>query len=1042
MTPAKRSLKYLFTLVCFAIPVDSWAQSYTLTTFAGADRLGDGRQATTVPLRDPYGAAQDAEGNIYISDRDDHRIRKVSPAGVISTIAGTGRPGFGGDGGPATAAFLNTPTVVQLDNRGSLFFVDYNNALIRKINLATGIITTVAGDRTIAYGGENVQATRSGLAPTDVAVDSDGNLYIADAFNHRVRKVNAADGTIQTIAGIGNPGFAGDRGSALTSALNFPWGVGLDAQKNVYIADYSNARVRKITVATGIITTIAGTGVANISGNGGQATVAAILFPHGVAIEANGDILIAGDYDVRRITLTTGVIRNVAPFFSDFGFAGDGGPADAALWSTVNGVTVAPNRDILVADTTNYRIRRIRSGIVTTVAGVGVLNDVPASQAFLSNPGGMAFSTTGGLMFADASFNQIRSVEAGRVTKVFGDGYATSALTRVSGPQGVARDRFGNIYIADTFNDRILRVFPNGAANVFAGGRGRGFNGNFGNATSLALALPQTVLVDADGAVYIADYGNCRVRRVVESLMNTIAGGTCSYSGDGGPATAAGLIPWDIALDGRGGLVIATGSNHRIRRMDLTTGIITTIAGIGTNGHSGDGGPATLAQVSDPRGVTVDSAGRIFFTEYGTSQVRVIDTNGVIRTIAGAGPFISNAESGPALAVAFDPVRILAAPDGSLYVSDQYNDRIRRLVLAVPTALQVTQGAGASGPAGAKIPVQVKVVDASGVAMANQTVRFQVTSGTAQLSSISTVTTAAGIAQIEVTLGNTLGPVVVTASTDGLPPVTINLTITAPPIPVPQLDEAAVIGAGLSAPPVRALSTGGIMSAFGKNFGVGAAFRKVGTADLVNGKVPTNFAGICIDIAGSRAPVFGASDTQINFQVPAGLSGSVPVKVLTGCGTAAEKATNAISVAVQAASPEFFYFAFATDGKNPVAATDTVTGALLASASLFPGSGIRAAKPGSFVTVYATGFGDTDPSFTPGDFPAGIGRAKGTLRVLLGGTPLQAANILYAGVTPGSPGLYQLNIQLPENAASGDLSLVIEIGGIQSPTGAFLTVAP
>ncbi len=1038
MAPNKRTLKYLFTLFCVAIPVNSWAQSYTLTTFAGADHFGDGKQATAVPLRDPYAAVQDAAGNIYITDRDDQRIRKVSPTGVISTFAGTGRPGFNGDGGPAIAAALRSPSSLVLDTAGNLFFVDYSNFRVRRINLTTGIITTVAGDGTLGYGGENVQATRSGMTPTDVAVDADGNVYIADAFNHRVRRVNTGLGTIQTIAGIGNPGFSGDGASALTAALNFPWGVGLDAQKNVYIADYSNSRVRKVTVATGIITTIAGTGVADIRGNGGLATSAAILYPHGVVIEGNGNILIAGDYDVRRITLATGIIRNVAPYFSDFGFAGDGGGADVAIWSTVNGVSVAQNGDILVADTTNYRIRRIRSGIVTTVAGIGLVNDVAASQAFLSNPGGMAFSATGGLMFADTSFNQVRSVEAGRVGKIFGDGYATSSLARVSGPQGVARDRLGNTYIADSLNDRILRIFPNGAANVFAGGRGRGFNGNFGTATTLALALPQAVIVDADGAVYIADYGNCRVRRVVEGLMNTIAGGSCTYSGDNGQAASAGLIPWDIVLDGRGGLVIATGSNHRIRRRDLTTGIITTIAGIGTAGHSGDGGPATQAQVGDPRGVTVDSAGRIFFTEYLTAQVRMIDTNGVIRTIAGTGAFISSAESGPAASVAFDPVRILAAADGSLYVSDQYNDRIRKLTVAVPTALQVTQGAGASGPAGSKIPVQVKVVDASGVAIANQTVRFQVTSGTAQLSSVSTVTTAAGIAQIEVTLGSTLGPVVITASTDGLPSVTINLTITAPTGSLPQLSEAAVVGAGLSVPSVRALSTGGIMSAFGQNFGVGATFRKVGAADLVNGKVPTN----CVDIAGSRAPVFGASDTQINFQVPAGLSGNVPVKVLTGCATATETATNAISVPVQAASPEFFYFAFATTGKNPVAATDTITGALLASPTLFPGSGIGAAKPGSFVTVYATGFGDTDPSFTPGDFPAGIGRAKGTVRVLLDGAPLPAANILYAGVTPNSPGLYQLNIQLPANAATGDLSLVIEIGGIQSPAGGFLTVAP
>jgi len=251
-----------------------------------------------------------------------------------------------------------------------------------------------------------------------------------------------------------------------------------------------------------------------------------------------------------------------------------------------------------------------------------------------------------------------------------------------------------------------------------------------------------------------------------------------------------------------------------------------------------------------------------------------------------------------------------------------------------------------------------------------------------------------------------------------------------------------VVGAGLSTPAVRALSAGGIMTAFGKNFGVGATFRKVGEADLVAGKVPTNFAGICIDVAGTKAPVFGASDTQVNFQAPAGLSGNVAIKVLVGCGTASEKATNAVSVPVQSATPEFFYFAAGANGRNPIAATDTITNALRASPTLFPGSGITAAKAGSYVTVYATGFGDTDPSYVPGAFPAGAGNAKGPIRVLLGEQELPAANILYAGVTPNSPGLYQLNLLLPTNTASGDLTLVIEIGGIQSPAGAFLTIAP
>jgi len=354
----------------------------------------------------------------------------------------------------------------------------------------------------------------------------------------------------------------------------------------------------------------------------------------------------------------------------------------------------------------------------------------------------------------------------------------------------------------------------------------------------------------------------------------------------------------------------------------------------------------------------------------------------------------------------------------------------------------VLQGAGASGEAGAKITLQVRVTEASGISVANIPVRFQVATGVAQLSSSSTVTTSAGIAQIQVTLGNALGPVTVTVSSDGVPSVPVSMQIVVPAVPVPQLDDAAVVGAGLSVPAVRALSTGGIMTAFGRNFGVGATFRKVGSSDLVNGKVPTNFAGVCIDVAGVRAPVFGASDTQVNFQAPAGLSGNVGVKVIVGCGTADEKSTAAVTVAAQTASPEFFYFAASSNGKNPVAATDTISGALRASPTLFPGSGISAAKPGSYVTIYATGFGDTDPSYAPGDFPSGIGRAKGVVRILLNGQVLPGDNVLYAGVTPNSPGLYQLNLLLPTTTSPGDLTLVIEIGGIQSPAGAYLTVAP
>jgi len=259
--------------------------------------------------------------------------------------------------------------------------------------------------------------------------------------------------------------------------------------------------------------------------------------------------------------------------------------------------------------------------------------------------------------------------------------------------------------------------------------------------------------------------------------------------------------------------------------------------------------------------------------------------------------------------------------------------------------------------------------------------------------------------------------------------------------PSPQIDDGGVKGAALSIPPVQALSTGGIGSIFGKNFGGGATFQSLAAGDLVNGKAPTNFHGICVEIAGIRAPIFGASDTQVNVQVPLiGTSGKVSVRVLTSCGTATQLASSPVNVAAQVSTPEFFYFVQNANGKNPVAAADSLTSAYLAAADLFPGSGIVPARAKQYVTVYATGFATTSPSFTPGDFPDQLAGVTASVRVLLGGRELPAANVIYAGVTPFSPGLYQLNLLLPDDTPDGDLSLVIEIGGVQSPAGPYLTV--
>src|SRR5712691_1466420 len=268
--------------------------SDTIITIAGtgvAGFSGDGGQATSTQLNYPLGVNDDTQGNVFVADTSNNRVRKIS-GGIITTIAGTGTAGFAGDGGQATSAQVNVPGGVAVDAQGNVYIADENNQRVRKISTA-GIITTVAGNGVAGYLGDGGQATSAELNfPHGVAVDAQGNVFIVDTSNNRVRVVNTA-GIITTVAGNGTAGFSGDGGQATSAELNFPRQVAVDAQGNLYIADTFNHRVRK--VSAGVITTFAGTGVAGFSGDGGAATSAQLNFPRGVALDATGNLYISED---------------------------------------------------------------------------------------------------------------------------------------------------------------------------------------------------------------------------------------------------------------------------------------------------------------------------------------------------------------------------------------------------------------------------------------------------------------------------------------------------------------------------------------------------------------------------------------------------------------------------------------------------------------------------------------------------------------------------------------------------------------------------
>jgi uncharacterized protein (TIGR03437 family) len=334
--------------------------SYTISTIAGSSAqgyLGDGGAATSAALDNPRGVTSDSVGNLYICDTLNDRIRKVSMNGTITTVAGTGIAGYTGDNIPGTSAELNVPSGVALDAAGNLYIADTGNHRVRKLT-PNGTITTVAGNGYANYNGDGGPATSSSLnSPEDAVVDAAGNIYIADTGNDAIRKVSTT-GIITTIAGNGNAGNSGNFGPATSALLNFPVGLTVDAKGDVFISDQGNDVVRKID-PTGVITPVAGNGVNGFSGDGQPGQAAALNGPAGLAVDAVGNLYIADVNNNRiRVLLANGNITTLAGN-GGAGFGGDGGSATNAELNGPRGVSVGPFGDVYIADLGNNRIRHL-----------------------------------------------------------------------------------------------------------------------------------------------------------------------------------------------------------------------------------------------------------------------------------------------------------------------------------------------------------------------------------------------------------------------------------------------------------------------------------------------------------------------------------------------------------------------------------------------------------------------------------------------------------------------------------------------------------
>jgi YVTN family beta-propeller protein len=638
--------------------------------------VGDGPSALNAAIGGPYSSVYDSAGNLYISDFFMNRIRKVTPAGAISTYAGTGICGYNGDNITSTSAMLCDPNGLVLDAAGDLIAAG-GDSRIRKIT-PSGTITTIAGNGVFGYSGDGGPALNAEIGqPFQITYDAAGNLYFDQVGNCVVRKVDTA-GRITTIAGTGTCGYNGDGILATTAQLNLPRGVVADSSGNVYIGDTQNHRVRKVSAAggggaAGIISTFAGTGNGGFSGDGGLATSARVGNPEGLQVRS-GVLYIAsgGRARVRMVNLSTQIINTYAG--SSYGYDGDGNALLATRFTGPKSLEFGTSGNPIFNDAYNGRVRRAMAGIVRTYAGGFIGADgASATSAALVFPEALAVDKTGNLYIADEGGNRVRKVSGGKISTIAGNGISgysgdggpgTSAM--LNEPFGVAVDSAGNVFISDAFNNVIRKVDISGVITTFAA------NGNFGYLAQMA--------TDSANNLYVADNGSCVVWKITPSGVVSIAAGvlfTCSYNGDGISATTAELnFPNGVASDGSGNLYIADNGNGRLREVG-TSGIISTVAGNGTCGYTGDGGSATVAEVC-PNSVSVDTAGTIYIADFTAERIRKV-SGGIITTFAGAGFGFNGDGLWPLYTTFDDPVAVAVDSKGAVYELDDWDHRVRKI---------------------------------------------------------------------------------------------------------------------------------------------------------------------------------------------------------------------------------------------------------------------------------------------------------------------------------------------------------------------------
>ena len=602
-----------------------WANYAGLPSSAGSQ---DGPVATAL-FNNPLATAVDGSGNIYVADTSNNTIRKITPAGVVTTLAGT--PGVTGSAdGTGGAAQFNHPTGIAVTGDGSTIYVaDSLNFTVRAVSTG-GVVTTLAGSPGVSG---DVDGTGPGAAfgnPVAVATDGNGNVYVADTTNNTIRKITTG-GAVTTLAG--SPGQAGVAdGTGSGASFNNPSGIATNGTL-IYVADTSNHSIRQVTTA-GVVTTLAGSPTL-FGSNNGQGSAGQFYYPTGLAVDSTGNIYVADTFnETIRVVTPTGSVTTLAGTAilgtSTTGKIGNtNGTGTAATFNSPTGVAVDGSGNVYVADSANNTIRKISSGVVTTFAGGNNLGTdffftgVAGPTAHFNNPKSAALDSSGNLYVVDTNNHMIRKIAAsGAVVTIF-DGNTTSGVQPIPGyadsttstsvrffyPSGIVADGVGNLYVADTGNHVIRKIVISSAAVTTLCGTAGAIGSADGTTSAAQFNNPTGIAVNSAGTkLYVADTNNHTIRQITSAgVVTTIAGTANSPGSTDGAGTTAALFdyPSGVAVDSGGNVYVADTNNNTIRKLTVsgTTWTSTTIAGsVGVAGSTDGTGAAAL--FNNPTGMS------------------------------------------------------------------------------------------------------------------------------------------------------------------------------------------------------------------------------------------------------------------------------------------------------------------------------------------------------------------------------------------------------------------------------------------------------